>query len=133
MTKTKKDAKIVKKPKLKKKLSMVKIFLNAGFNNSIISLTDMEGKVIAWSSSGKKGFKGSRKSTPFASQSATEEILEKIQELGATSAHILIKGAGMGRDSFIRTIQATSLVIESINDLTGFPFGGVRKKQQRKG
>jgi small subunit ribosomal protein S11 len=133
MTKTKKDSKVVKKPKLKKKLSMVKIFLNAGFNNSIISLTDMEGKVIAWSSSGKKGFKGSRKSTPFASQSATEEILEKIQELGATSAHILIKGAGMGRDSFIRTIQATSLVIESINDLTGFPFGGVRKKQQRKG
>lgn len=130
----KKTAKTIsKKTKIKQKLSTVKVHLFAGFNNSIITLTDMEGKALAWSSSGKQGFKGSKKSTPFAAQKATEEILEKIKETGASSVHLFIKGAGMGRDSFIRSIQASELSIESINDVTGFPFGGIRKKQQRKG
>ena len=74
----KKTGIITKKSKIKKKLSVVKIHLKAEFNNNIVTLTDMEGQVLAWSSSGKQGFKGSRKSTPFAAQKATEEILERI-------------------------------------------------------
>ena len=128
----KKTGIITKKSKIKKKLSVVKIHLKAEFNNNIVTLTDMEGQVLAWSSSGKQGFKGSRKSTPFAAQKATEEILERIGETGASSAHLIIEGAGMGRDSFIRTLQSSSISIESINDITGFAFGGARKKQQRK-
>jgi small subunit ribosomal protein S11 len=133
MASPKKPKTVVKKSKIKKKLTAVKVYLKAGFNNSIITLTDMSGVVLAWSTSGREGFKGSRKSTPFASQKATETIIEKIKEVGATSVHILIKGAGMGRDPLVRTIQSSGISIETISDLTGFPFGGVRKKQQRKG
>ncbi len=133
MANKKTQATIAKKTKIKRKLSIVKIHLKAEFNNNIVTLTDMDGLVLAWSSSGKQGFKGSKKSTPFAAQKATEEIIDKIKETGAGSAHLIIQGAGMGRDSFVRTIQASTLQIESINDITGFAFGGVRKKQQRKG
>lgn len=122
--------KTTKKVKIKK-LNVVRIFLKAQFNNSIITLTDMEGKVLAWSTSGKMGFKGSRKSTPFASQKATEDVLEKIKDTGATSAHVFVWGAGMGRDSFLRTLQASDINIESITDVTGFPHGGPRKKRPR--
>jgi len=128
----KKTNKAAKSSKLKRKLPIVRICLSAGFNNSIVTLTDMEGKVLSWASSGKSGFKGSRKSTPFASQKATEEILEKVRDLSASSVHLVIHGAGMGRDSFLRTIQGTDLQIESIVDTTGFPFGGVRKKLRRR-
>jgi small subunit ribosomal protein S11 len=130
---TKKKITIAKKTKIKRKLAIVKIHLKAEFNNNIITLTDMEGLVLAWSSSGKQGFKGSKKATPFAAQKATDEIIEKIKETGALSAHLIIEGAGMGRDSFVRTIQSSPIQIESINDITGFAFGGVRRKQQRKG
>jgi len=121
-----------KKTKIKQKYPIVRIFLRAEFNNSIITLTDLQGKVISWSSSGKSGFKGSKKSTPFAAQKATEEIMERVRQVEASSAHIVIKGAGMGRDSFLRSIQSSDLVIESIKDVTGFPFGGVKPKNRRR-
>ncbi len=82
-----KKEKTIKRKKLKKKVPIVRICLKANFNNSIITLTDLEGKVITWASSGKVGFKGSRKSTPFASQRATEQIMEICQEIGASTAH----------------------------------------------
>jgi len=123
----------VKKSKLKKlKLPIVRLFLRAEFNNSIITLTDLQGKVLAWSSSGKVGFRGSKKSTPFAAQRATEEVLDKVKSVDASSVHLIMKGAGMGRDSFLRAVQATDLQIESIEDKTGFPFGGVRNKKKRR-
>lgn len=122
-----------KKTKLKKGLNTVKISLKAGFNNNIITLTDMEGNVLAWSSAGKMGFKGSRKSTPFAAQKATEEIVELLEDAGVSSAHLVIWGAGMGRDSFVRTIQGSDLSIESITDKTGFAHGGPRMRSQRNG
>ena len=122
----------VKKIKSKKKFSVVKVSLNARFNNSIITLTDLQGNVIAWSSSGRVGFKGSKKSTPFAAQKATEEILDKIKSVEASSAHIVIKGAGMGRDSFLRSLQNSDIQVESIRDITGFPFGGVLPKKRRR-
>lgn len=121
-----------KKPKLKIKLPSVKLFMRAEQNNSIITMTDLSGKVVAWSSSGKIGFKGTKKSTPFAAQKATEEILEKVEAVGASSAHLIIKGFGQGRDAFLRSIQGSSLQIDSIEDLTGFPFGGPRAKKKRR-
>jgi small subunit ribosomal protein S11 len=125
--------KVLKKVKVKKiKLPIARLFFRAEFNNSILTLTDLEGKVIAWASAGKSGFKGSKKSTPFAAQKAVEEILEKLKTFETSSVHLVIKGAGMGRDAFLRAIQATSLQIESIKDVTGFPFGGARMKKKRR-
>lgn len=117
----------------KKKLNVAKLYLKAAYNNSIVTLADLEGNVIAWSSAGKSGFKGTRKSTPFAAQKATEEMVTKAKELGVTSLHLVINGAGMGRDSFIRSVQASDLAIETIKDTTGFAHGGARPRQERKG
>lgn len=129
--KTKKT--VVKKKSSKLKLSVARMYLKAAYNNSIITLADLDGRVISWSSSGKSGFKGTRKSTPFAAQKATEEVIAKAKELGVSSIHLIINGAGMGRDSFIRSIQASELAIESIKDTTGFPHGGVRNRKASKG
>lgn len=120
------------KKKIKQKHSIVRICIKANFNNSIITATDLEGKVLAWSSAGKAGFKGSKKATPFAAQKATEELLDKVKEYEASSVHLIIEGAGMGRDSFLRALQASGLQIDSIKDATGFPFGGVRSKPRRR-
>jgi small subunit ribosomal protein S11 len=114
------------------KLPIARVFFRAEFNNSIVTLTDLEGKVIAWASAGKAGFKGSKKSTPFAAQKAVEDILEKLKTYETSSVHLVIKGAGMGRDAFLRAIQATSLQVESIKDVTGFAFGGARAKKKRR-
>lgn len=130
-TATKKTA--ARKKVIKKKLSVAKLYLKAAYNNSIVTLTDLEGHVLAWSSAGKSGFKGTRKSTPFAAQKATEEMIAKAKEMGVTTLHLEINGAGMGRDSFIRSVQASELTIETIKDTTGFPHGGVRPRQERKG
>ncbi len=121
-----------KKNKLKKKISSVRIYLAAKLNNTIVTLTDQEGKVIAWSSSGKVGFKGARKSTPFAAQRVTEDVLDKVKAVEAKSADVFVKGSGMGRDSFIRSIQGFDIQINSITDTTGFPFGGVRPRKKRR-
>ena len=95
-------------------------------------MTDLEGKVLTWSSSGKSGFKGSKKSTPFAAQKATEEVIAFAKNAGTTSVHVEIKGAGMGRDAFIRAIQAATLQVESIKDTTSFAFGGVTLRTRRR-
>jgi small subunit ribosomal protein S11 len=124
--------KTVKKTKIKQKHPILRVFLRAELNNSIITLTDMEGRVLAWSSSGKCGFKGSKKSTPFAAQKATEEILDKAKSYDASTLHIELWGAGMGRDSFLRTLQGTDFKIDSIKDITGFPFGGPKPKKRRR-
>jgi small subunit ribosomal protein S11 len=120
------------KKKAKQKHPIVRLCIKANFNNSIVTATDLEGKVLAWSSAGKIGFKGTKKSTPFAAQKATEDLLEKVKAFDTSSAHLIIKGAGMGRDSFLRAIQASGLQIESVRDATGFPFGGVRPKPRRR-
>jgi small subunit ribosomal protein S11 len=127
-----KPNKTLKKSKLKKKIGSVKIYLAAKLNNTIVTLSDQEGKVVAWSSSGKAGFKGAKKSTPFAAQKVTEEVLEKVKMVDAKSADIFIKGPGAGRDSFIRTLQNADIQINSITDTTGFPFGGCRPKKRRR-
>jgi small subunit ribosomal protein S11 len=121
-----------KKAKIKIKYPIARLCLRANFNNSIVTLTDLQGKVLCWSSSGKSGFKGSKKSTPFASQKATEEVLTNAKNYEVSTLHIEITGAGMGRDSFIRAIQASGLQVESIKDKTSFAFGGVTLKKRRR-
>jgi small subunit ribosomal protein S11 len=128
-----KTAATAKKVKAKKiKVPIAKLYLKANFNNSIVTLTDLNGAVLAWSSSGKSGFKGSKKSTPFAAQKATEEVLAVAKNYETNSIHIQINGAGMGRDAFIRAIQASNLQIDSIKDTTSFAFGGVTLKKRRR-
>ena len=130
---TKKTTAASKKVKVKKaKMPIGRLFLRANFNNSIVTLTDLNGMPLAWSSSGKIGFKGSKKSTPFAAQKATEEVLEAAKAYDMTTVHVEIKGAGMGRDAFVRAIQAASLQIDSIKDSTSFPFGGPLLRKRRR-
>jgi len=120
------------KKKVKQKYPIVRLYLKANFNNSIITATDLSGKVIAWSSSGRAGFKGTKKSTPFAAQKATEDLLNQLKDFETNAVHLVIDGGGMGRDSFLRAVQASGLQIESIKDVTSFPFGGVRPKPRRR-
>lgn len=123
---------LVKRKKIKKVVHIVRLCIDSNFNNSLVTLTDLEGKVIAWSTAGKIGFKGSKKSTPFAAQKATEELLDICKEIEANTAHLIIKGSGQGRDAFLRSVQSSDLGIASIKDATGFPFGGARKARKRR-
>ena len=128
-----KSAKNTTVKRIKKKLSLVRISINAGFNNTIITLAEPNGLVLAWASSGKMGFKGSRKATPFAAQKAVEEILDKMSETGASAVNIVVKGVGSGRDQAIRTIASNqNLEVQSIHDVTPVPHGGVRAKKRRR-
>lgn len=124
--------KISKNSRLKKKFPIVRICLKANVNNTLVVLTDLQGEIIAWNTSGKSGFKGSKKATPFASQKVTEDIIEKAKMVEATSAHIVINGYGMGRDAFLRAIQGSGIQVESIKDTTGFPHGGAKPANRRR-
>ncbi|MBC7406265.1 MAG: 30S ribosomal protein S11 [Candidatus Parcubacteria bacterium] len=130
--KNKPTAKLAKNSKLRNKYPIVRICLRANANNSLVTLTDLQGEVIAWSSGGKSGFKGSKKATPFASQKVTEEIIERARSVDANSVHLVIQGHGMGRESFLRAIQASNLQVESIKDRTEFPHGGAKKANRRR-
>ncbi len=107
--------------------------VEASFNNTIITITDMHGNALAWSSSGSAGFKGSKKSTPFAAQSAAEQVGRKVQqEFGMKSLDIEIKGPGSGRESAIRSLQAVGFDINSLRDITPVPHNGCRAKKRRR-
>ena len=106
--------------------------VNASFNNTVVNITDVQGNTIAWSSSGTKGFKGSRKSTPYAAQVAAEDAGRKAQEHGMKSLEIEVKGPGSGRESALRALQATGFVITSIRDVTPIPHNGCKPKKRRR-
>jgi len=106
--------------------------VNASFNNTVVNITDAQGNTIAWSSSGSKGFKGSRKSTPYAAQMAAEDAGRKAQEHGMKSLEVEVKGPGSGRESALRALQATGFVITSIRDVTAVPHNGCRPKKRRR-
>jgi small subunit ribosomal protein S11 len=106
--------------------------VNASFNNTVVNITDVQGNTIAWSSSGSKGFKGSRKSTPYAAQMAAEEAGRKAQEHGMKSLEIEVKGPGSGRESALRALQATGFVVTSIRDVTSIPHNGCRPRKRRR-
>ncbi len=121
-----------KKKKLKAKVTKGKIFINSTYNNTIISLTDLAGNVLLWSSAGRIGFKGSKKSTPYAGQKTMEDVLGKMKERGVTEVEVFIKGIGSGRESAIRALQGSGLNILTIKDQTPIPHGGVRSKKPRR-
>ena len=120
------------KKKVKKNISFGVAHINSTFNNTIITITDTTGNTISWSSSGNKGFKGSRKSTPFAAQLAAEEAGKKAIEHGMKNIEIIIKGPGNGRESAIRALGSTGLNITVIKDETPIPHNGCRPSKKRR-
>ncbi|MGD9020027.1 MAG: 30S ribosomal protein S11, partial [Desulfuromonadales bacterium] len=106
--------------------------IQATFNNTIITITDVAGNVISWCTSGSKGFRGSRKSTPFAAQVAAEDAARKAQEHGLRSVEVWVKGPGSGRESALRALQAVGLNITMIKDVTPIPHNGCRPPKRRR-
>ena len=120
------------KKKTKKNIPSGIAPINSTFNNTIITITDTTGNTISWSSSGNKGFKGSRKSTPFAAQLAAEEAGKKAMEHGMKHVEVVIKGPGNGRESAIRALGSTGLNITVIKDITPIPHNGCRPSKRRR-
>lgn len=106
--------------------------VNSTFNNTMVTITDAQGNAISWSSAGAQGFKGSRKSTPYAAQVAAEEAGRKAQEHGMKSLEVEVRGPGSGRESALRALQAAGFVITSIRDVTTIPHNGCRAKKKRR-
>src|ERR1700674_4286846 len=106
--------------------------VNASFNNTMITITDVQGNTIAWSSSGTMGFKGSRKSTPYAAQVAAEDVARKAQEHGLRTLEVEVAGPGSGRESALRALQAAGFPIPPIRDVTPIPHNGCRPRKRRR-
>ena len=123
----------LKKRKLKRNVEQGRIYIKATFNNTIMTITDAQGNAIGWSSTGVHGFKGSRKSTPFAARVAADDALKKAVESGMKSVDVFVKGPGSGRESALRAISAIEdMRITSINDITPVPHNGCRPPKQRR-
>ena len=120
------------KKKVKKNIPAGIAYINSSFNNTIITITDLNGNTVSWSSSGNKGFKGSRKSTPFAAQLAAEEAGKKAMEHGMKNVEVIIKGPGAGRESAIRALGSAGLNITIIKDITPIPHNGCRPPKRRR-
>jgi len=120
------------KKKVRKNVPNAIAHVNATFNNTVINITDNKGNTLSWSSSGVKGFKGSRKSTPYAAQVAASDAGEKAKYHGVKSLEIYIKGPGGGRESALRALQAVGFVITSIKDVTPLPHNGCRPPKRRR-
>ena len=106
--------------------------IKSSFNNTIITITDLEGNVLSWASAGNVGFKGSRKSTPFAAQLAAEQAARRAMEHGVRKVDVVVKGPGSGRETAIRSLQATGLEVGQIQDVTPQPHNGCRPKKRRR-
>lgn len=106
--------------------------VNATFNNTVITITDAQGNAIAWSSAGAQGFKGSRKSTPYAAQVAAEDAGKKVMEHGMKTLEVEVKGPGSGRESALRALNAVGFVVTSIRDVTPIPHNGCRPRKRRR-
>ena len=126
-----KDAGRVKRRE-RKNISSGVAHVNSTFNNTMITITDAQGNTIAWSSAGAQGFKGSRKSTPFAAQVAAEDAGKKAQEHGMRTLEVEVRGPGSGRESALRALQSIGFVITSIRDVTSIPHNGCRARKQRR-
>lgn len=128
----KKTAAVKTKSKVKKNIPHAVVHIKASFNNTIVSITDKSGAVIAWASAGGVGFKGSRKSTPFAGQMAAENCAKKAVDNGVKSVEVFVKGPGSGREAAIRSLQAAGLEITVIKDVTPIPHNGCRPPKRRR-
>ena len=120
------------KKKVKKNIPHGVAHIRATFNNTIITITDPQGNTISWSSSGSQGFKGSRKSTPFAAQIAAEDCAKKAMEHGVRTLDVMVKGPGSGREAALRALQAVGFRIQMIRDVTPIPHNGCRPPKRRR-
>ena len=121
-----------RKRKVKKNIEKGQAHIHSSFNNTIITLSDVGGNVLAWSSAGELGFKGSRKSTPFAAQAAAAEAAKRAMEHGLRTIDVFVKGPGSGREAAIRALQAAGLNVISIKDVTPIPHNGCRPPKRRR-
>ena len=129
------DAKATVKSRRKKskvKVTKGRVYINSTYNNTIITVTDVAGNVLVWGSAGRTGFKGSKKSTPYAGQRTMEDALARGKERGLAEVDVCIKGIGSGRESAIRALQGSGLSVLTIKDTTPTPHGGVRQKKVRR-
>ena len=127
-------AKPAQKPRKRERKNIVSgvAHINASFNNTVITITDAQGNAIAWSSAGSQGFKGSRKSTPYAAQIAGEDAGKKAQEHGMKTLEVEVKGPGSGRESALRALQAVGFTVTAIRDVTPIPHNGCRPRKRRR-
>ncbi|SRR4030042_588659 len=121
-----------RKKQIPKDLSLGKIFISATFNNTLITITDAHGNTIVWSSSGSMGFKGARKSTPYAATTAVEAAVKKATAAGLRDAEVFIKGPGFGREAAVRALRGSELNIRAIADVTPIPHNGPRPRKKRR-
>lgn len=130
------QAKATKKKKVRKAqkrtLSVGRVYIKSTFNNTLVTITDEKGDVVAWSSSGRMGFKGSKKSTPYAASLATKSAAAKAVNMGMARANVLVQGVGSGRDAAIRSLDAAGLHIDAIKDVTPLPHNGPRPRKARR-
>lgn len=122
----------VRKRRERKNITNGIAHVNASFNNTMVTITDVQGNTIAWSSSGMQGFKGSRKSTPFAAQMAAEDAGKKAQDHGVKTLEVNVKGPGSGRESALRALQSVGFMITAIRDVTPIPHNGCRPRKRRR-
>jgi len=127
-----KQKKIVKKSGKRRSVPLGNAYVRASYNNTIVTLTEPNGDVIAWGSAGASGFKGARKATPYAAQIAAENAAEKAKAYGLKKVHVYVKGVGSGREQAIRGLVSSGIDLISINDVTPIPHNGCRKKKQRR-
>ena len=121
-----------RKKKERKNVTTGTAHVNSTFNNTIVTITDAQGNTLAWSTAGNMGFKGSRKSTPYAAQIAAEEAGKKAKEHGVKTLEVLVKGPGSGRESALRALQSVGFIINSIVDITPVPHNGCRPRKRRR-
>ena len=122
----------IRKKKVKRSVSTGSVYIQASFNNTIVTITDHVGGVVCWSTAGAKGFRGSRKNTPFAAQVAAEDAARKAVELGMRTVQVFVNGPGAGRESALRALQAAGLRVSFIKDTTPIPHNGCRPPKRRR-
>lgn len=121
-----------KKKKTIKEVSSGKVYVNATFNNTLVTITDLAGNALGWSSAGAVGFKGARKSTPYAATTAVETLARKLMTQGLKEVEVYIKGPGSGRDASIRALKNSGINIKAIADVTPIPHNGPRSRKRRR-
>ncbi|MDD4412462.1 MAG: 30S ribosomal protein S11 [Patescibacteria group bacterium] len=127
-----KKSKSKKAKKADRKVTIGKVFINSTYNNTIITITDLEGNVISWANAGLAGFKGPKKSTPYAAQIITKIACIRAKEMGLTEVSVFIKGVGTGRESAVRALNANGLNVTYIKDITPIPHNGCRARKPRR-
>ena len=132
MAKAATGKKVIRKRRERKNIEKGQVHIRSSFNNTMVTVTDMNGNAISWASSGEKGFRGSRKSTPFAAQTAAEAAASVAMEHGLKTVEVYVKGPGVGREAAIRALQAVGLEVTLIKDVTPVPHNGCRPPKRRR-